>query len=163
VNESETNRVKQPAQAGSTECPICYITVDGSMTEALPNTMLVYFDGGCAPNPGKMSACVVICPPVGKPDIHTMTDLGQGTNNVAEWSALILAATLLKDTPGKITIMGDSQLVINQANGLWRLKDDYLRILASEYFKIAKRLDLELKYVPRERNLAGRYLEHGFL
>lgn len=125
--------------------------------------MLVYFDGGCAPNPGKMSACVVICPPVGKPQIHTLTDLGHGTNNIAEWSALVLAVTLLHDIKEQLTILGDSQLVVNQANGVWRIKDTNLQVFWREYYKYAKDMNLEVKYVPRERNLAGRYLEHGFI
>jgi ribonuclease HI len=125
--------------------------------------MLVYFDGGCSPNPGKMSACVVVCPPTGKPMIHTHPDLGQGTNNIAEWSALILAMHVMRDCEDKITILGDSQLVVNQANGLWKVKDETLKAFAVDFLQAAAKLNVEVKYVPRERNLAGRWLEHGHL
>ena len=134
------------------------------MTERLLPGMIVYFDGGCTPNPGKMIACVVICPPTGEPQVHTVDNLGTGTSNIAEWAALILAASLLEDHKGKVTIMGDSRLVVNQVNGLWRLRDQNLIKLADEFYKtVAGRFDYEVLYVPRERNLAGRYLEHGHI
>ena len=139
--------------------------VDTSTTIKLPKCMIAYFDGGCTPNPGRMKACVVLCPPVGKPDVHVIDNLGQGTNNLAEWSALILAVTLLQEQTGKVTILGDSQVIVNQANGEWRIKQEIMQDLCLEYQKLARQITAEVSvgYIPRERNLAGRYLEHGHL
>jgi ribonuclease HI len=127
--------------------------------------MIVYFDGGCTPNPGKMKACVVLCPVNAKAQIHVLDDLGQGTNNLAEWAALILAVTLIQEQTGKVAVLGDSQLVVNQANGVWRIKQEVMQNLCLEYQKLARQVEAEIEvaYVPREKNLAGRYLEHGHL
>lgn len=139
--------------------------VDTSTAEALSNRMIVYFDGGCTPNPGKMKACVVLCPPNAKPQIHVLDDLGQGTNNLAEWGALILAMTLVQGQTGKITVLGDSQIIVNQANGEWRIKQEIMQTLNQEFLLLKSQVDADVTvaYVPRERNIAGRYLEHGHL
>ena len=126
--------------------------------------MKIYFDGGCSPNPGKMSSCIVICRPGEKAEALTMKDLGQGTNNVAEWSALIWAALWAKDNGvEKCVIYGDSQLVINQASGLWKINNELLANLFKEFKQVSNGLDLELRHVLRDSNLAGIYLEHGRL
>lgn len=124
--------------------------------------MKIYFDGGCAPNPGKMSGCIVVCHPDKEAEALTMKDLGQGTNNVAEWSALIWAVLWAKDNGIKKAILiGDSQLVIKQASGLWKINNQLLADLFKQFKEISKGLDLELRHVLRDSNLAGIYLEHG--
>jgi len=126
--------------------------------------MEIYFDGGCAPNPGKMSACIVICQPGRKARAFTIKDLGQGTNNIAEWSALIWAILWAKDNSvEQCVVIGDSKLVINQARGMWKVNNKVLADLLKEFHEISKGLDLEFRHVLRDSNLAGIYLEHGTL
>lgn len=124
--------------------------------------MKIYFDGGCAPNPGQMSSCIVICPDGEKAQAHTMMDLGYGTNNVAEWSAFIWAAEWAKDNGvKKCVVLGDSMLVIKQASGLWKINHELFATLLEQFKQIAKGVEFELGHVPRNSNLAGIYLEHG--
>jgi len=124
--------------------------------------MQIYFDGGCAPNPGKMSSCIVIVRPGEKAQAFSMKDLGQGTNNVAEWSALIWAVVWAQDNGiEKCTFIGDSLLVINQAAGTWKIKNQLLANLFKQFKQVSQGLDFELRHVLRDSNLAGIYLEHG--
>lgn len=126
--------------------------------------MKIYFDGGCRPNPGEMKACLVILHNNGKTEPMVLDSLGHGTNNVAEWSALIWAAVVAREQgTGQVTLIGDSQLVINQASRKWKINDETLSSLFKEFQKVSKGLDFELRHVPRERNLAGRFLEKGQL
>ena len=59
--------------------------------------------------------------------------IGRQTNNVAEYTAIIRA---LKDclvrSRGRVRVHSDSQLCINQINGLWRVKKDHLRPMLEE-------------------------------
>lgn len=124
--------------------------------------MQIYFDGGCAPNPGKMSSCIVVCIPGEEAQAFTMKDLGHGTNNVAEWSGLVWAVLWAKDNGiKKCIIYGDSKLAIMQAKGSWKINNQLLADLFEQFKQISQGLDLDLRHVPRNSNLAGIYLEHG--
>lgn len=134
------------------------------MTNPLRREMNIYFDGGCKPNPGMMETCIVVCPPTSKPEPIVMKDLGQGTSNIAEWSALLLAVSVaIERNVGQVQIIGDSKLVINQALGLWRCKNATLMNFKETLDELSKGLDFKLSHINRDRNLAGRYLEHGKL
>jgi ribonuclease HI len=109
-----------------------------------------------------MSACIVICRPNQKPQALSIDNLGHGTNNVAEWSALLWATQWLRDNGiTKCHILGDSNLAIQQARGAWKIKNQLLAEIAQEYQEVAQGLDLQLDHVGRDLNLAGRYLEFG--
>jgi len=126
--------------------------------------MEIYFDGGCSPNPGRMSSCIVACPTSGDVQPYTMKNLGHGTNNVAEWSGLIWATVWAKDNGIlKCTILGDSKLVICQALRQWKINKPELAALAEQYWIAAQGMEIELRHVRREFNLAGIFLEHGTL
>ena len=59
--------------------------------------------------------------------------IGRGTNNEAEYKALIRAlGHLVAEAIPEVKIHTDSQLVANQMNGLWKVKDPKLKILHSE-------------------------------
>ena len=124
--------------------------------------MEIYFDGGCSPNPGQMSACIVICRKGMPAKAHTIKGLGLGTNNIAEWSGLVWAVTWLKENGiQKCRVIGDSQLVINQALGLWKINNKTLLSFFEKFKQISQGIDLELVHVLRDSNLAGIYLEYG--
>lgn len=120
--------------------------------------MEIYFDGGCRPNPGAMQVAVVIsCLGL---TCHE-NDLGQGTNNQAEWLALIFAMGLAKERAlTNITLVGDSKLVISQAQGVWKCNQPELKVFLAEFRKRKKDFaSVELIHVRRHLNLAGIYLE----
>ena len=118
----------------------------------------IFFDGGASPNPGKRECAVVSSDFSFK--IHN-GDLGYGTNNEAEWLGFLWAVEIAKphaDQP--VEILGDSKLVISQAQGIWkcnlpsliRYRDDFLK--SKPLFK-----NLKLTHVRRHLNLAGIYIE----
>jgi ribonuclease HI len=95
----------------------------------------IVFDGGSKGNPGPGYGSFVIVQD-DEPVLHE--HIGHGdwlTNNEAEYLTLIEALTRLLQIVGdarpetKVSIFGDSQLVINQVNGLWKIKKPELREL----------------------------------
>jgi ribonuclease HI len=61
---------------------------------------------------------------------------------------------------GEILIRSDSQLVVNQVNGAWRVEDSKLIELSEEAkYSIGKIGSVRLEWVPREENYAGLWLE----
>jgi ribonuclease HI len=118
-------------------------------------SMRMYFDGGAAPNPGKAHICVKL-----GDEIH-FSYVGYGTNNYAEWMALCWGM-LIAHTQGikELDITGDSQLIINQAKGNWRVKKEELKPFKEEYDSLLKLFTrVTLNYEPRGKNLAGHHIE----
>ena len=113
----------------------------------------VYTDGASRGNPGESGIGVlVIRPDASREEIKEY--IGRGTNNEAEYKALIKAlAYLVAEGSATVKIHTDSQLVANQMNGLWKVKDPKLRILHSEAKKLVSSIPtFEIEYIPRERN-----------
>ncbi len=116
-------------------------------------TTEVYIDGASRGNPGESGIGVLMIRPDGTRE-EIREYIGRGTNNEAEYKALIAAlGHLLTEEVSEAKIHTDSQLVASQMNGLWKVKDPKLRILHSEAKKLASSLAaLEIGYVPRENN-----------
>ena len=113
----------------------------------------VYIDGASRGNPGESGAGVLVIRGDGtRREIRKY--LGRGTNNEAEYKALIEALCYLSDEKSPETrIRTDSQLVANQMNGLWKVKDPKLRALHAEAKRLAAALPrLKIDHIPRERN-----------
>jgi ribonuclease HI len=94
--------------------------------------------------------------------------IGDRTNNEAEYYALLKALALIEakaDEKGSDKIAGvlvrsDSQLIVNQVNGLWRVEDERLAELSGEARELIEKLgSVRLEWVPREENFAGLWLE----
>lgn len=118
-------------------------------------------DGGSRGNPGPAAAGVVIFDTTTQSLVHQFGQtIGNGTNNFAEYQAVILALQWLIKSglkPEAINFFLDSALVVNQMNGLWRVKDAGLRlkiILARELESV---LGCPIQYtaIPREQNTAA--------
>lgn len=99
--------------------------------------MVLVFDGGAIGNPGKGYGSFVFSGVATGGPIR-ITFPGRTTNNVAEYQTLIGALqTVLHQLeahgrdPGKLTIeiRSDSQLVVNQLNGRWKVRNANLRTL----------------------------------
>lgn len=84
--------------------------------------------------------------------------LGLGTNNQAEWHAAIAALEWAATTSHqRIELRMDSQLVVNQLEGRWRVKTPGLRPLAERGWALLDGLRragcvVRVQWVPRERN-----------
>ena len=77
------------------------------------------------------------------------------TNNQAEYLAVLEA---LKFTAGDVEIYSDSKLVVNQLNHEWHIKEDSLRNLAVEIWKLIGKRKISFNWIPREQNKAGKLL-----
>src|SRR4051812_44365134 len=81
------------------------------------------FDGGSRGNPGPAGIGVVIRAPDGTPLLTLGRYIGKATNNVAEYTALITAMEEAQRLGAKrIRIRGDSELVVRQMTGVYRVK-----------------------------------------
>ncbi|MEK6975718.1 MAG: ribonuclease HI family protein [Candidatus Thermoplasmatota archaeon] len=112
----------------------------------------VWFDGACLGNPGPMGAgAVVDC---GGKRKTLAKPLGHGTNNVAEYEAAIAGLSLaIAMGATSATLHGDSQLVLRQLSGQYKVSAQALRALhAQARALIAELGQVKLEWVPRERN-----------
>ncbi len=122
------------------------------------NMITVHFDGLCYPkNPCGVAAYGYL---ISRDDqvIHKgFGAVGEGkgmTNNVAEYEGLKAAARWLKDNEinGKITIKGDSQLVIKQMKGEWQVNSATSRKYVPEIKRLLEGMDVSFVWTPREKN-----------
>lgn len=86
-------------------------------------------------------------------------DVGDKTNNEAEYLALIEALSMVPKGV-KSEIRSDSELIVRQMEGGYKVKDPELKPLWEQAGTLKARHGLVgLKWVPREENYAGRWLE----
>ncbi|MBU4373686.1 MAG: ribonuclease HI family protein [Euryarchaeota archaeon] len=115
---------------------------------------ILFFDGACRGNPGPMAIGAVLMEN-GKKVKDVSKRIGMGTNNIAEWRALIEGLKLAKAHGCKaLEVRGDSQLIIKQISGQYKVKSDNLIPLFNEAMKLCKSFDeLRFRWVEREENL----------
>jgi len=117
----------------------------------------IYTDGGARGNPGPAAIGVVIKDSQNKILHQFGTTIGQTTNNIAEYQAVVAALKYLiaqKITPQSISFFLDSKLVVNQLNGLWKVKDSSLRQKVIKVRELEGELNTNIHYtaIPREKN-----------
>lgn len=123
--------------------------------------LLIHTDGGARGNPGPAAVGVVIEAIDGKgkstPVAAFGKKIGEATNNVAEYKAVVAAFAHLKDTPGikTIQVVLDSRLVANQLAGTFKVKDATLRMLLFDIRRLEAEIGAAVSYkaVPREQNM----------
>ncbi|MDP9172237.1 MAG: ribonuclease HI family protein [Planctomycetota bacterium] len=88
------------------------------------------FDGGSRGNPGSAGIGVVLAAEDGTPLVTVGKYIGRATNNVAEYMALIVALREAKKLGAKkLLVRGDSELIIKQMRGEYRVKNPGLKDL----------------------------------
>jgi ribonuclease HI/probable phosphoglycerate mutase len=120
----------------------------------MKETLTLEFDGGSRGNPGPAGIGVVVRAADGTPLVTLGRFIGKATNNVAEYRALITAMLEAQKLGAKrITIRGDSELVVRQMTGAYRVKHPDLIPLyreAKELFDSFDAAAIEHNY--REKN-----------
>ena len=118
------------------------------------DTLLIYADGSCKGNPGEGGAGVAITDEHGQTIAQLKRSLGAVTNNIAEYSAIILGLQEAKRLKAKnVSVFLDSELVVNQINGLYRVRDDKLKPLHERAKKLLQHFtNWKVRFVPREQN-----------
>jgi ribonuclease HI len=111
-------------------------------------------DGAARGNPGPASYGLVLRRPDGTPLESLGKYIGRHTNNVAEYYALIAALDYaVANGIKRLRVQSDSQLIVNQIKGLYKVKHPDLRPLHERAKKMAAGLEaFTIQYVPREQN-----------
>jgi ribonuclease HI len=87
-------------------------------------------DGGSRGNPGPAAIAAVATDPAGAVLLERGETIGQATNNVAEYRALLLGIELAKKLGADdVEFVGDSKLIVEQVKGNWKVKQEHLRPL----------------------------------
>ncbi len=124
--------------------------------------MHIYTDGASRGNPGEGACAYVFTTTDGTVFEKDGEYLGETTNNRAEYQAIKLALDdAVSVHRGPIVLHSDSQLVIKQINGEYRVKSDNLKSLYDEILSLTNRYDdLEFRYVPRDNTQIGKADDH---
>lgn len=116
----------------------------------------IFTDGGSRRNPGPAAIGFVIIDQVTNQIVKKMGKrIGIATNNVAEYSAVVEALQFTKNMKvEEINFFLDSQLVVNQLNGIYKIKNANLRNLIIQIRLLEKENGGKIFYqlIPREEN-----------
>ena len=117
-------------------------------------SVIINTDGGARGNPGHAGIGVVIKNSLGDFIFKHGSYIGETTNNVAEYKALIKALESAKDLEAEsLKINMDSELIVKQMTGLYKIKQPLLIELACEVKKLLTNFtNYEFKHVRREYN-----------
>jgi ribonuclease HI len=116
---------------------------------------VAFIDGSCFGNPGESACGIVLKTESGEILEKAGVYLGRGTNNVAEYQGLLHCLDMAKRHGiDSLTVYSDSELMVNQVNGRYRIKKPHL---AELHEQVRRALDggslrLQLRHIPRESN-----------
>lgn len=124
----------------------------------------IFFDGLCEPQPGGIGTYGYVVYSGGKKVREHCGFIGKGkgmTNNVAEYTAVVEALKwadshgLLK---GKVVVRGDSQLVIRQLQGSYKVKSETSRKFFPMIRELTKGVNVKYEWIEREDNMEADFL-----
>lgn len=116
--------------------------------------LVINTDGGARGNPGPAGIGVVIRDDAGLIVFQHGGYIGEATNNVAEYKALIKALETSRDLGATdLLIRMDSELIVRQMQGKYKIKEPTLQGLAAEVFKLLNSFqNFSFIHIPREQN-----------
>jgi len=119
--------------------------------------LILYIDGSVEGNPGPGAIGVVIQGEDGTPVEAWGEAIGHVTNNQAEYQALLAALRKARRLGAKtVTVRSDSQLLVRQFLGEYKVRDAKLKPLHEEARRLARAFDsFEIVHIPREQNRAA--------
>jgi ribonuclease HI len=119
--------------------------------------LVVNVDGGARGNPGPAAIAAVASTPDGEVVDSRGEAIGTATNNVAEYRALLLGIELAREHgAAEVELIGDSELIVKQVNGEYRVKDAGLRPLHAQVRAALEGFDRwSIRHVRREQNAAA--------
>jgi ribonuclease HI len=120
----------------------------------LIDTIIVKSDGAARGNPGPAGLGAVVCDASGQVLAEAAEYIGEATNNVAEYSALILGLKVASRFPAAaLKVYLDSELLVNQLNGVYKVKNATLRELyVQAQSLIGQYKQAYVGHVPRAKN-----------
>ena len=130
-------------------------------------TLYAATDGASRGNPGESGIGVIVRNAGGEVVLSISEYIGKTTNNVAEYTALITLLRRMAHVPcTRLEVQSDSELMVRQVNGSYRVKDPKLKEHSAEVQRLRAEAPYEflLRHGPREQNreadaLANRGIE----
>jgi ribonuclease HI len=116
--------------------------------------VIVHVDGGARGNPGPAAAASVISGPTGEVLDERAQLIGTATNNVAEYRALLLGLQRAHELgANEVEVVGDSELIAKQVQGLYKVKHEGMRQLHRQAMGALGSFERwSIRTVPREQN-----------
>ncbi|NUP88477.1 MAG: ribonuclease HI family protein [Candidatus Sumerlaeia bacterium] len=147
------------APASDRESPRARVKAKGADLIGPPNpgeypVVKVFIDGGARGNPGPAAIGIVMVDD-GDETIWTHAEvIGEATNNIAEYTALVRALTEAKRLRVmRLEVCSDSELVVNQILGRYKMKNEGLRPLWEEAQSLSRDFErFRIRHIPRSQN-----------
>ncbi|TMM11161.1 MAG: ribonuclease HI family protein [Actinobacteria bacterium] len=119
------------------------------------HSVVVHVDGGARGNPGPAAAAAVATTPEGEELAESSAYLGEVTNNVAEYRAVLLGLELARSLGAReVEVINDSELVARQIGGEYKVKSAGLKPLFIETMRELRGFDRwSVRSVRREDNV----------
>jgi ribonuclease HI len=147
----------EPLQKGSAGYEL------GTTADGKPIELNVYIDGASSGNPGDAAFGVVVCNDRNEILTEFSQYIGKNTSNVAEYKALVFALHLAKDFKAtKLTIFSDSELVVRQIKGIYKVKSPQLYELYEQAIRMIHKVpQFSINEIPRTSNERADHLATG--
>jgi len=134
----------------------------------VPGTYILYTDGASRGNPGRaaIGAALYRVDDGDRTLVDQVSDdIGYATNNVAEYKAVVAGLEAASShQPDRLLLRADSQLLIRQLEGSYRVKNPALQELFLEAKKLLRTIpEYVLEHVPREENVVADALANAAL
>lgn len=129
------------------------------------DSVVIHTDGASRGNPGPAAIGVVIAEPGGRVLVEFGEALAPTTNNVAEYTAVVRALERATELGARrIQVMMDSQLVVRQLNGSYRVKHRDMLPLYRKVLELIQVFEqVSFEHVPREENIEADRLANQAL
>lgn len=126
---------------------------------------IAHIDGASRGNPGPASYAAIVRKPNGEMVARVSKYIGRATNNVAEYYGLIAALDyVIAHKIPRLMVLSDSQLLVNQMRGIYKVKDAQLKQLHENAKKLVKQLAyFGIEHIYRERNADADQLANEIL
>lgn len=127
--------------------------------------VIVHVDGGARGNPGPAAAGCVITSPTGELLGEYAQLLGDATNNVAEYRALLLGLERARELGAEeVEVVGDSELIAKQVQGSYKVKHEAMKPLHEQAIAALGRFEQwSIRTVPRAQNARADELVNAAL
>jgi len=129
------------------------------------NKVIIHTDGAARGNPGPAAIGIIIKDEKGNLLARISRCIGVTTNNQAEYQAIITALEKAISLSGRqVVLKSDSELVVKQINGQYKIKNTGLRALYQRVVQLIGSLEsFSVSYIPREQNAVADALANKAL
>jgi len=136
-----------------------------TLFDEIPPEATLFADGGSRGNPGPAASGAVIVDLAGEVVAESGLFLGVATNNVAEWTALLIGLEAATERGiRRLAIRMDSELVVKQVRGEYKVKHATLQPLHRKAMALLRRFEhVDIRHVPRKLNKLADALVNAVL